>query len=359
MKKLIISVLIGLLGIAGTASAALLAYEGFDISGYSDGAGLNGATNQIGATSFGWRTGGSNKGWNSSASAASTTLVYRTTGLSWNYGSWSTASNTGGSAQNANLAGASSHKMLIRPLNFTTASSQLWMSYLSYIPNNSPADAETIGGITKNASLDYRAAYWDFGAGQELNGSTNKMGGAYVNGSTTGTTARLVGASDGIRTTNVTYMTLMMLDGWNAAAGATVTANYWLVDQAQYSSLAADGSITVEELNAATLGNGANQVSQRLTGMTYTADGANNVLTANSQFMFMGRSNEDVGLETTYDEIRIGETLNSIVGLGSAAYILTASAGSGGTVSPASTNVSAGGSANFVITARITTGSRR
>jgi len=296
-----------LLAAVSPASAAVLAYEGFDpTSAPADGAVITGVA---GATSVGFDLGSS---WSNFSSGASADSTYVASGLTF-----STMNVVGGALRQVSDPSGSPRANASRPLD-VGATGTIYGSYLAR-PTIDPADQQDLTGVSVAGVSSYgngTDAIDDvshFQVNMEMYVGGGDWGGGTINGdgSPTGrfynnTTA---GTSDVELSEDTTYLVLFKMENLSTlSVDVSQTLTEWILTEAQYANFLADGSLTDVELNAASEGSGATSVLQRGT-ITKTTDAT----FSSTDFLLVNSAFE---VNTIVDELRISNfSLGEAVGL--------------------------------------------
>jgi hypothetical protein len=255
------------------AQAALIAYDGFNYSaganalaGNNGGTGFSGVWTNRDVTSTGW-------------SVLSTGLTFSDLPV------------TGGRIQGTSTLGGG-HSEVMRDLTTNLSGSQVYGSFL--YATNQPHRTLTVAGLQIGNSADARntqtvQAYpdeWDQTVGVRQNGT---------GGGSTGSTL----------TIDVTYLVLFSANLVNTSPTATM----WVLNSAQFDTLKS-GGLTEAELNSAAVGTGSSNIWAKSTVV-----GANRVLgiTNNVNFLAFSGYSGAPEIAASFDELRIGTTLASVI----------------------------------------------
>jgi len=247
------------------SGAALLVHESFE--GYSTGT-LIGQAVHANATGISGSYSGSN-------------FDYNPVGLS--FGDYIVS---GGSAR-SNTSQFTSLTASIAP--GTSATGTLWMGYLF-------SNSSIGGNVRTNISNDLRTA-------PVLGGASNRAGVSYSEANYQTSSGSAVAA-------NTTYFMIARWTNVGSALspGSPGSALFWVLDEAQYESFALAG-FTESYLVAADVGTGADEVFAKLGSPLYQTSGT-----------YLFDDTKSLSLEVvnsfaaqTFDEIRIGTTLNDVL----------------------------------------------
>lgn len=256
-----------------SADAALLLYEPFD---YSTGA-LAGQ-------------GGSETGF-APASTWTENSAFTTEVASGSI-SFGTLSMTGNMFHYlASAAGTDLNRFATRPMSASASSGDLFMTFLMQGPNGIRLN----GGSYVNGSNTF-----EFGGLRSRYNVTTGAGGegsphVYYGDSFEGTTVNAASTD--------TYMYVFGYTGLGTASGGT--ARMWLLEASHYNALAADGSVSIAELDA---NNFASSLPVSLVGAAPTLDGTENL-------RLHLHDNGSGTTEFILDEIRIATTLGEAMAI--------------------------------------------
>lgn len=273
-----------------TAGAEIIAYEGFDTGG-TEGEPISG---MAGETSIGFAV---NSTWNAGGQGSP---LFQSEGLLWNYASGSGLSTTGGA-----LLHTTSHKeenpyqSYAGRLLDTAPSGTLYGSFLLQV-------YETKGG-TGVAGISCVASD-SFNVGRTLMFGVdpvafNATAGTTLAGTASTTTVEVEELPHGSNFL-VVFKVTCVGDMHN-----TAELTMWTLSQAQYESIVSSSNPAEQILNQRTLGDGTDQVHQRL---IQTGDLADMSFEPFNAAWIMLSSNNG---EFVFDEVRLGTTLNAVSGL--------------------------------------------
>ena len=230
----------------------------------------------------------------------------------------------------------------VADLNDSSTNSSIGAGYLEYNAGASAPGAmyisfdllniNPLGGTTASNPITFSVGLWTNAAGAKLNANAVRAFGIEVSHDGTASNLKLRRNSTAIYTNSYNPAALLSFKIW-VNDNDTNTLSYTRPDTGASATLGADSFVVY--LNNALLG--------------VTAAGYTNHYTVSAGNAVLGR----LGFYTATTTISDFQMDNLyVVGLGSAASCtLTGSGATGGMVSPTSTNVLAGGSQNFVITA--------
>jgi hypothetical protein len=252
--------------LAPQAQAALLLYEGFDYG--SSPARLNAVS-------------GAALGLDGSGYTGADNVQYQSAGLT--FGSLVT------SGGKANLGYNGSAFYATRGLDFSLTTGTLYGSYLFRAYDDAGGD----GGISP---VMFGSSVNDNTSELAVAGNTAGTGGISAGLKTYGNSVIASGISQAV---NSTYLVLFQVDNLAATAGQTQNINLWVLSMEQFENFKL-GGLTMDELQAADLGQEATNVWQRLS-YTLNVAGSNKISLADtdSLTLFSYRSKYEV------DEIRI------------------------------------------------------
>jgi hypothetical protein len=269
-----------MLPMASRTNAALLMYEPFN--GYTAGD-INGQNPN--ANTFGMDT--------AAPYAANAAYDFSASGLLF-----SNLTASGGALTVTTTAGITGGGVIDLASPF---SGTLYSSYLVHLTNDPSSTTDTVTlrindtGTAAVANSRFRAD------AQSGSGTSDVVAASYDDSMVDGTGSLLSG---------VTYLLLGRFTNVNSAlsAGVPGVATVFALTAAQFDFFKLDGTITDAELNAATVGSGASQV----TGMATETLTTGTESFADGQAFQLATQGGGAGITVRYDEVRFGQSFNDV-----------------------------------------------